>query len=922
MCMLNITAEANISQLEMMIKTGWKTFSTYLIITAMFNMTACNIYNVRSIENQNTSCSHDQLCNTFQYYLENATKYFSSNAQFYFQQGSHHLYHDVVINNVHNFSMIGGNKQDNTGTQYSLIICSDSAGIIIINSSNILISNLKILYCGLNVAAYTKLSNIQMMWYEEAQAIATASILINNCFSTKIIQTFIDSNADSGLLGVNLRGESLIADLHSTGLELLYMEDTSVHTNTTVNILKIYLLYRYVHGMRYDIDYPIKVLISNYCSSVSINFNSTVFHVQQDKVVGLKLGGNGKSIVKFNACNFNGGQLLRIPYVAGIVTMEFPLEKVMTGSRYNAVWFTNCVFSDNHAENLGVILNAISFVSAYRSEVYVTNCTFNNNFNFIAMEVTSGYDTSFRWMQLVSLYIKNTSFHSFHCCMSILSLTQVATYIQGPVTFTHITRNVTGAITWLKCRSIIESVKSKINIHGYMEISNNEFAGTVFNLKDTYYLTLYENTVINITENRIVGYIFQVKDWDPSGDYPDCFFQYQTEQNNYNASKFNCSIIINGVSDTFTTAVKTVHCTWLDKSVFNTAMPYIVNSDIIQITSTEGQQVMLQETKMLCYCTNDTHYNCSIDELGPIFPGQTLSVKLAYHLSAHRIEEADKQNVSINYFPISVQSGNISIHECDVLQSREAIQRVETRQCSTVNFTILSSQDNVCELFLIAHEVFFAPNTYDAYFIWLRTCPVGFTLHQKQCKCDLVLTNSPLSIKSCDINQQTILRPANSRILGSSVSSMNDSHEYLVSAHCPFDYCIPHSSHLNLSSPHLQCQFNRTGLLCGKCHPSLSAVFGSSQCQHCSNIHLLIVIPLAVTGVLLTFLLFFLNLTITDGDIVPFIFYANIVSINSAIFFPQNASNNPSYVFISLANLDLGINVVCMMVWMNMQKCG
>ena len=48
--------------------------------------------------------------------------------------------------------------------------------------------------------------------------------------------------------------------------------------------------------------------------------------------------------------------------------------------------------------------------------------------------------------------------------------------------------------------------------------------------------------------------------------------------------------------------------------------------------------------------------------------------------------------------------------------------------------------------------------------------------------------------------------------------------------------------------------------------------------------------------------------TITDGNIIPFILYANIVSINNIIFFPQNSSNHPAYVFISLANLDLGIS--------------
>ena len=52
--------------------------------------------------------------------------------------------------------------------------------------------------------------------------------------------------------------------------------------------------------------------------------------------------------------------------------------------------------------------------------------------------------------------------------------------------------------------------------------------------------------------------------------------------------------------------------------------------------------------------------------------------------------------------------------------------------------------------------------------------------------------------------------------------------------------------------------------------------------------------------------MFLLNLTVTDGTINAFILYANIISINSTIFFPYN-QNIFAYVFISLANLDLGI---------------
>ena len=52
-------------------------------------------------------------------------------------------------------------------------------------------------------------------------------------------------------------------------------------------------------------------------------------------------------------------------------------------------------------------------------------------------------------------------------------------------------------------------------------------------------------------------------------------------------------------------------------------------------------------------------------------------------------------------------------------------------------------------------------------------------------------------------------------------------------------------------------------------------------------------------------LLFIINLTVTDGDINGFLFYVNIVSINTPIFFPRERF--VKYTLVSLANLDLGI---------------
>ena len=75
----------------------------------------------------------------------------------------------------------------------------------------------------------------------------------------------------------------------------------------------------------------------------------------------------------------------------------------------------------------------------------------------------------------------------------------------------------------------------------------------------------------------------------------------------------------------------------------------------------------------------------------------------------------------------------------------------------------------------------------------------------------------------------------------------------------------------------------------------------------------------------LVLVLFLLNLTVTDGTINVFILYANIISINTPVFFIQLDGFVPAYTFISLVNLDLGIQSykhVSIMVWMTMLRCG
>ena len=237
---------------------------------------------------------------------------------------------------------------------------------------------------------------------------------------------------------------------------------------------------------------------------------------------------------------------------------------------------------------------------------------------------------------------------------------------------------------------------------------------------------------------------------------------------------------------------------------------------------------------------------------------------------------------------------------CAITNSSETIQIGKNNICTIIKYTIAFPEKEWCELILRGLRD--GIDKIDIYSIEEKPCPTGFIKVNGVCQCHLFLVK--LNIR-CDINDQTILRPANAWI---SPIPLKDSYEvFSVSLQCPFHYCLPHSSHLNFSTPNSQCQFNRSDMLCGHCQKNLSTVFGSSHCQQCSNIYLLLIVPIAIAGLVLVLLLFILNLTVTDGTISAFILYINIISINTPVFFPHFNTFTPAYIFISLANLDLGI---------------
>ena len=238
--------------------------------------------------------------------------------------------------------------------------------------------------------------------------------------------------------------------------------------------------------------------------------------------------------------------------------------------------------------------------------------------------------------------------------------------------------------------------------------------------------------------------------------------------------------------------------------------------------------------------------------------------------------------------------------------NKSVLAELHRNVCTPINYAVQHKSGKECDLYLKAiplykHGYSITPKLamMEMYYIKLSACPTGFTLKNGFCQCDPILHST---VTTCDINDQTVMRHANSWISGLTV---NNSHDYNMSILCPFDYCLPYASHLNLFNPNSQCQFKRTGVLCGKCQHGLSVVLGSSQCKYCTNMYLLIIIPIGIAGIALVLSLFVLNLTVKDGDINAILLYVNIISINTPIFLPNRKKYE--YIFISLANLGLGV---------------
>jgi len=816
-----------------------------LLLSSLLHTTTGRVYNVTP-DDPNTTCHY---CHNLQHYLLNTTKYFTSNAQLLFLPGLHQLHTNLIIQNVYNFSLIGSTT--NGTTPDAVIQCNSSVGIVMTNITNLAMKNMVINNC---TKQHSKIR---------------ADLLFEECYNVKLIHIKVFGGltySRCGLVAINILGSSVFTDLTSNGMIVWYDEvnvqdkhhkllvedyhivlDEEVYDDTIINIQ--------MHQHSYRVEFEV------YNSNFSFINNKILFASQ------LALN-KFENLIHINHCvmiHFNHHYMFMLLR---------PQDVLPHREKYHLVQFTNCKF---HHYSAGVMDGVLISINSNFIRTIMKNCTFLNG-TFQAIH--SSYAKIF-----------NTNFSSIISTRNLVVVSYILQLI-GPVVFTYLDIGEYYAV-------ISTQTYTDVVFQNYIEFSNSKFAALAFVKSQGRYIYLQEETLVNITNNT---YIYeQLNSPLRYTPYSPCYFQFISDRGNLdsdfaNRAPLNYAIVINNDDSARYLQQVMIHCDWVPGSAFTTTNPYDVYKRFI-----EPCHPLTYERK-ICYCVNDSYQDCHTHLLATIYPGQMITPRFVLN----------KQLVSIINRPlhitVQIDKKNIPKSACKLMNIGEVIQTVYDI-CSPVQYTIIhnnfSNYAHWCELFLIIDN-HYRCNRYNYHLLYVnfQICPSGFVQLNGTCTCDPLLDSKLLSITTCDINHQIILRPANTWL---SAITINNSHQYHISPHCPLQYCLPHSSQLNFSTPNSQCQFNRSGLLCGQCVKSFSTVFGSSQCQHCSTYYLFLIIPFAIAGLVLVLLLFTVNLTVTDGDINGFIFYVNIISINSHVFFPMNQYVQPSYIFVSIANLDLGI---------------
>ena len=468
-------------------------------------------------------------------------------------------------------------------------------------------------------------------------------------------------------------------------------------------------------------------------------------------------------------------------------------------------------------------------------------------------------------------------------------------------------------------------VDSNLVVSGSVNIYNNNGSsggGMLFCSNSVMFLT--PNTNITIANNKVehAGGGICVEDQCLQSK-PACFFQPD-----YEASvqpELNSTINIHLINNSAKYAGDQIYGGSID-------FCYIMDSPFHNVSLHEGDSVEAyhqfftvepnepysvtspQRHVCLCYENETMEYNCLNNHfIESVYPGESFQLPIAVVGQLNGIVPGTV------YAELKATQDKVTVS----LKRGQIVQKTTGKTCDNLTYTILTNGTSVNMVLSVQfvgdksfaeHLKLFKPLEKQ---IEIKNCPLGFSNTNTSCHCLSPLQNG----FDCYIDNQTIV-PHSGYWIGYSQNFYNvNKTTILYSTGCTVDYCknthpkeMPSikSEIARFSNQDIQCQFRRTGILCGACPTNFSVTLGSSDCKHgCSNLSLLLIPLFAAMGILLVVILLLLNMTVTEGTVNGLLFYANIVQISNRIFFEGQNVPFLTYLlkgFIAWLNLDFGLS--------------
>ena len=897
---------------------------------------SCKVIHITP-EKEHSCPQNIQMCYTLSEIAENTTSYISSNTAMIFSPGNHTVDGNVsiVITNASNIALDGNGSSIRCARGFEV-------GFVFIKITNLSVLNLHLHHCGAFLPSGDFVGSPLTRYFENN---ASPSLYISHVTDITISKVYIYNSTGAGLLGLNLMGNCTISQSvfieNNPNCKITFTKAISMVQKADIYIHHSKFLFGKSRQNQASGFFPLtaglNIITKQTSYNISMNISNVTAHYSD---ILFQVGKCQKSHIAIHldaiSCSHSQTTCLEM-MIRSSSDCRKCVNVNISQSYFSENFEALSLFSIGNLRSSGKLVTfgdvTLDSITLYNNSLalYIDsiNAILNNvNFTQNARKIRAPIEIAGCYVRMMGTkFIENRG-----NAAAIMVSQQSRIYFYGNTIFLRNRGERAGAIfthtSYLFFENSLQFIENEGYDGGAIAFYEEPSATKGYGF-DYYSLNIAQNVTVNFTRNharhhggalyinKSENYMY-IDDMNIFINSPKtvlkCFYKPKTVhimQGGLLTVIKNSSLVF--TNNTSVVAGSAIYGGWVQQCFIQEGFSFLrtsyPGSSIFKqlfriITNSSDLSPVSSDPVRVCICSNskpecfNASYTVEVHP-GEIFQISAVGVGQMFGTVPSTIHAQFRQKSTI------------------IRPNFDSLQRVQKAEqfCTYLSFTVkspnamedivLTVDTNVNKNVLLATYAFatdqlFANNA--VIHVKLKPCPVGFILSESVCICHPQL--QALTI-TCYGNTGKVLREPPLWINATFINGTP--HGFLVHQNCPFDYCKPYRLNLSLENPDCQCAFNRSGILCGSCQENFSQVLGSSNCKPCSNLWLLLFIPVgALAGIVLVAFLMLLNLTVSVGTINGLIFYANIIKLSQTVFFPNNNNQFLSW-FIAWVNLDLGL---------------